>query len=121
MPDGVLGIDGGGSKTLALLAAADGRVLGRGEAGPSNYQVIGLDAALAALEAAVAAALANAGCGPRDRLQPAWGWPASTGPTDRERLAAWAAVQLPGAPVAQLSTTRNWCLRPARPTAGAWR
>lgn len=95
----VLGIDGGGSKTLALVAAADGRVLGRGEAGPSNYQVIGLDAALAALEAAVAAALADAGCGPRDLIAACVGLAGVDRPADRERLAAWAAVHLPGVPV----------------------
>ncbi len=95
----VLGIDGGGSKTLALVAAADGRVLGRGEAGPSNYQVIGLEAAQSALEAAVAAALADARCEPRDLVAACVGLAGVDRPADRERLAAWAAVHLPGVPV----------------------
>lgn len=95
----VLGIDGGGSKTLALVAGPDGQVLGRGEAGPSNYQGVGLPAALAALEAAVAAALADSG---RDRCDLAAACVGLAGvdrPDDRARLAAWAARHLPGVPV----------------------
>lgn len=55
--DLVLGIDGGGTRTVALLAARRGRddwqVLGRGESGPSNRQTVGTVAALAALDAAI--------------------------------------------------------------------
>lgn len=57
----VLGIDGGGTHTLALLAeAATGAVRGRGTAGPSNIQAVGVKAALRELDAAVAAAFAAA-------------------------------------------------------------
>ena len=46
-PDLVLGIDGGATHTVALLAdAASGAVRGRGEAGPSNIQAVGVEAAL---------------------------------------------------------------------------
>ena len=41
----VLGIDGGGTKTVCLLIDSAGEVVGRGEAGPSNYQTVGLDMA----------------------------------------------------------------------------
>ena len=41
----VLGIDGGGTKTVCVLIDSAGEVCGRGEAGPSNYQTVGLDAA----------------------------------------------------------------------------
>lgn len=41
----VLGIDGGGTKTICVLINSAGEVCGRGEAGPSNYQTVGLDAA----------------------------------------------------------------------------
>ncbi|MGC9505383.1 N-acetylglucosamine kinase [Baaleninema sp.] len=41
----VLGIDGGGTKTVCLLSDTTGRVLGRGEAGASNYQSVGGEAA----------------------------------------------------------------------------
>jgi N-acetylmuramic acid 6-phosphate etherase len=66
-PDLVIGIDGGGSHTLALLAdAASGRVLGRGTAGPSNIQAVGAEAGVRELRAAVDAAFAAAGL-PRSR------------------------------------------------------
>jgi N-acetylmuramic acid 6-phosphate etherase len=57
--DLVIGVDGGGSSTVALLAS-DGDVLGRGEAGPSNLQSVGVTRALQAIEDAVAAAFAAA-------------------------------------------------------------
>ncbi|MEH1821958.1 MAG: BadF/BadG/BcrA/BcrD ATPase family protein, partial [Nostoc sp.] len=40
----VLGIDGGGSKTVCVLMDNSRQLLGRGEAGPSNYQSIGIEA-----------------------------------------------------------------------------
>jgi N-acetylmuramic acid 6-phosphate etherase len=55
-----LGIDGGGTHTVALLAS-DGTTLGRGEARASNVNAVGLPAALRALDEAVAAAFDAAG------------------------------------------------------------
>jgi N-acetylglucosamine kinase-like BadF-type ATPase len=57
----VLGIDGGGSSTRAVLAREDGTVLGRGAAGPSNIQSVGVEAAASALGAAVVMAWERAG------------------------------------------------------------
>ncbi len=60
----VLGIDGGGSHTVALLATATSgqwTILGRGTAGPSNRQAVGQERALAALDEAINAAFAAAG------------------------------------------------------------
>ena len=58
----VIGIDGGASNTVALLAeAASGRVLGRGSGGPSNIQAVGEEAALRELNHAVSAAFKAAG------------------------------------------------------------
>ena len=37
----VLGIDAGGTKTIALLADAEGRIIGEGRAGPANLQTEG--------------------------------------------------------------------------------
>lgn len=53
----VLGIDGGGSKTVCILMQDTGEVLGRGEAGSSNYQNIGIQATLQSIESAIFAAL----------------------------------------------------------------
>jgi len=49
----VLGIDGGGSKTVCVLMSADGKILGHGQAGPSNYQTIGIEAAKIAIISAI--------------------------------------------------------------------
>jgi len=56
----VLGVDGGASKTLCLVADVDGRVLGFGRAGGSNHQICGLDPALAQIVHCVRKALAQA-------------------------------------------------------------
>jgi N-acetylmuramic acid 6-phosphate etherase len=56
-----LGVDGGGTHTVALLASADGAIGGRGEAGPSNLQAVGQEQALRALDEAVGAAFRSAG------------------------------------------------------------
>jgi N-acetylglucosamine kinase-like BadF-type ATPase len=55
----VLGVDGGGTKTLALLADLDGQVIARGVSGPSNYNAVGFEAACQALENAIDAARSN--------------------------------------------------------------
>jgi len=57
----VLGIDGGGTKTIALAADLRGNVLGKGTSGAANYQTVGLDTAIAVLKEASEAAIADAG------------------------------------------------------------
>ena len=57
----ILGIDGGGTKTVALAADLRGNILGRGAAGASNYHSAGLDGALAALKEASENAVSAAG------------------------------------------------------------
>lgn len=49
----VLGIDGGGSKTTCILMNRSGQVIGRGEAGASNYQSIGVEAAKKSIATAI--------------------------------------------------------------------
>jgi hypothetical protein len=63
---GVLGVDGGGSKTHALVADERGEVLGFASSGRSNWEDTGLEAAGAALAEAVP-------CWSR------WGWPGPGG------------------------------------------
>lgn len=61
----VIGVDGGGTKTAAWLAAvdADGRVqiLGRGTGGASNPRAVGFDVALAHVQEAIEEAYGAAG------------------------------------------------------------
>jgi N-acetylglucosamine kinase len=49
----VLGIDGGGSKTVCVLINDKRQILGRGEAGTSNYQSVGIEAAKYSIESAI--------------------------------------------------------------------
>jgi len=57
----VAGVDGGASKTVALVGTESGDILGRGESGSSNYHNIGSVAASEAIENAVNAAKEHAG------------------------------------------------------------
>ncbi|WP_413171521.1 N-acetylglucosamine kinase [Anabaena azotica] len=49
----ILGIDGGGSKTICIIMDDAGKILGRGEAGASNYQSIGIEAAQKQIQSAI--------------------------------------------------------------------
>ena len=57
----VLGVDGGGTKTRAVVVGARGRVLGEGEAGPSNPLRVGVSEAANAIREAAERACAEAG------------------------------------------------------------
>lgn len=59
----VIGIDGGATKTVALIGTENGKILGRGESGPSNYHNVGATAASAAIKLAVKRARQHAGIG----------------------------------------------------------
>lgn len=56
----VFGIDGGGTKTICLLIDENKIVLGRGEAGPSNYQTLGIEAAKQSIQLAIEQAVLSA-------------------------------------------------------------
>jgi len=55
--DLVVGVDGGGSKTLAVVVDCDGNERGRSTAGSSNFTAIGADQAAAAISQAVTEAV----------------------------------------------------------------
>jgi len=96
----LVGIDGGGSKTVALLSDLDGRVLGRGVAGPSNYQVVGIQVAGEALNQAIRAAFAEAKI---EQCLPGalcLGLAGVDRPDDYALIRAWADEHLPGTPTA---------------------
>jgi len=56
----VLGVDGGSSKTVALLADEDGIILGKGSSGPSNFYTAGRQVSQQAIADAVRAAFIQA-------------------------------------------------------------
>lgn len=96
----LIGVDGGGSKTLALVATLEGQVVGRGMAGPSNYHAVGLEAATTALETAIHSALEAAGqeaCAPTGAL--CLGLAGMGRSEDRAAFEGWAQERFPNTPV----------------------
>lgn len=89
----VLGIDGGGTKTVAWLAAANCSEVsarGLGEAGPGNPQSVGWTAALANIDRAISLAFQSAGI-PRRRVAAICLALAGAGrPSDQERVKNWS-------------------------------
>src|SRR5919197_1833339 len=63
----VLGVEGGGSHTHAVVADLDGRLLGTGASrDASNWEDVGIEAAAAAIKSCVRAALSSAAVAPGD-------------------------------------------------------
>lgn len=90
----VLGVDAGNSKTVALVAALDGQVVGAGRSGCGDIsnRAVGVEAALANVAAAAGAALAAAGLARDGLAATAFGMAGADWPEDvaflAERLAA---------------------------------
>jgi len=78
-----LGFDVGSSKTHALIADETGRCRGFGAAGAGNYQTVGYDGLARTLQAAFAAAAAEAGTGPADIAGAGFGVAGYDWPSDR--------------------------------------
>ncbi|HEU0001546.1 MAG TPA: BadF/BadG/BcrA/BcrD ATPase family protein, partial [Ktedonobacteraceae bacterium] len=57
-----VGIDGGGTKTLAVVVDAQGNERGRGMAGSANYTGVGVELAVQHMYSAVEEAARQAGC-----------------------------------------------------------
>ncbi|QJW94059.1 N-acetylmuramic acid 6-phosphate etherase [Frigoriglobus tundricola] len=94
--DVVLGIDGGGTRTIALLATrgprtGDWTLLGRGESGPSNRQAVGTPAALGALDEAINGAFCAAGRVRASVRAACLGLAGAGRPGDQEVVREWAA------------------------------
>jgi N-acetylglucosamine kinase-like BadF-type ATPase len=91
----ILGVDGGGTKTVAWLAPLDDDsntvVLGRGQAGPGNPRAAGFETAQANITTAIANAFADAKI-PQSTIAAVCLGLAGVGrPADRAAMAAWAA------------------------------
>ncbi len=120
----LLGIDGGGTRTLALLARAEassdptGRwsVLGRGEAGPSNVKAVGVKG-LQALDEAVRRAFAAAAL-PRQTVRAAClGLAGADRVEDQKLIHDWARrVYL----AAQVEVTSDAAILLAAGTPAGW-
>jgi N-acetylglucosamine kinase-like BadF-type ATPase len=87
----VLGVDGGGSKTHALVADEHGQTLGFASSGRSNWEDTGLQSAKIALEVAITGALGDAGVRPGELAGSVFGLAGLDWDGDRPMLAALVA------------------------------
>jgi N-acetylglucosamine kinase-like BadF-type ATPase len=93
----VLGVDGGGTKTHAVVADGSGAVLGTSVLGPSNWEEVGLARAADVLERSVRMALAEARVLPRELSASVFGLAGVDWETDEFRLGnVLAPLQLGG-------------------------
>lgn len=95
----VVGVDGGASKTAAIIMDQTGHILGRGQSGSSNYHNVGLDNAGRNLQAAMNAAAERAGMELTQAAAVTWALAGVGRPADRILFADLAAEMLPGIPV----------------------
>jgi N-acetylmuramic acid 6-phosphate etherase len=94
MSDIVIGVDGGGTKTVAWIAPLEDAdntvVLGRGKAGPGNPRSVGFETAQSNIAAAIEAAFDDAAL-PRVPAAAAWFGLAGAGrEVEQGRISAWA-------------------------------
>lgn len=85
----LLGIDGGGTSTVAWLADAEGNVRGCGRSGPSNSKSVGIEAARIALTEAIQAAFRDADIAPHPVDVACLGLAGFDRPNDRRLLRQW--------------------------------
>jgi N-acetylglucosamine kinase-like BadF-type ATPase len=102
----MIGVDGGGTKTLALLADMDGHVLARGVSGPSNYNAVGFEVACEALTNAINSArkdnpgeiaalcLGLAGAGRQEDINPFYNWATENFPNTAVKVVNDAEILL---------------------------
>ena len=81
-----LGVDGGATKTLAVVGDESGCVLGVGLGGPTNYQITGLEKAMENLAGAVGAALSMAGLSVKSVSHAVFGLAGADFPIDFENF-----------------------------------
>jgi N-acetylglucosamine kinase-like BadF-type ATPase len=90
----VIGVDGGGTHTRVCVAAMDGRILARHEAGSSAISVNGMPRAQHILEDAIAQAKLAAGLNDQDELRAiCFGLSGVDRADEREPMMRWAASQ----------------------------
>jgi N-acetylglucosamine kinase-like BadF-type ATPase len=89
----VLGLDGGGSRTLCVILDEDGREISRGQGGPSNHQSVGVEAAKQAIHDAVTTTLDAIG---NPVLEAAcWGMAGFDRPEDEDIIKEMAQALMP--------------------------
>lgn len=95
----VLGFDGGGTKSIAVVAREDGTVVGIGRSGTSNFQCVGVTEAGRQVDLAIKAALAGAGITPEQISHAAYGVAGADRDADFDTVANYV---LPANPAGEL-------------------
>jgi N-acetylglucosamine kinase-like BadF-type ATPase len=91
-----LGVDGGTTRTKAVICDEDGHVLGSGEGAASNYQIVGLDAAMTGVTDAVRTAMTSAELSISQLTHAVFGLSGMDLPINREELEAGLTRTFPG-------------------------
>lgn len=88
----ILGIDGGGTSTVAWIARRDDPrdVIGRGVGGPSNPQAVGIETAIENLEAAIDTAIHDASLSPTKFAAACLGMAGIDREVDRKQIERWS-------------------------------
>jgi N-acetylglucosamine kinase-like BadF-type ATPase len=91
----ILGVDGGGSKTAALIARSDDKgvidIIGRGFGGPSNLQLAGKERSLTSLNQAIGDAMQEAGINGQKLDCAVLALAGSTSPDVQGDISKWAS------------------------------
>lgn len=82
----VIGMDGGGTKTAAELCDGSGNLLAAATGGPSNFQVIGVEAAARTIMDLVETCCHSVGCAPEGLDSVVAGLTGAGRPGDQERM-----------------------------------
>ncbi|HVF45467.1 MAG TPA: BadF/BadG/BcrA/BcrD ATPase family protein, partial [Pyrinomonadaceae bacterium] len=93
-PPYVLGVDGGGTKTRAVVADSRGEIIGHGRAGPSNPLRVGVSDSTAAVREAVERACLDAGVRRQDLSAAEIGLAGVKRDDIRERMRAALSAEL---------------------------
>lgn len=94
----VIGVDGGASKTAAVVMDERGQVLGRGRSDSSNYHLVGPDGVKVALLSAMHDAAAEAGIDLNQIAAATWGLAGAGRPAEAQRLEDLRSKLLPDIP-----------------------
>jgi N-acetylglucosamine kinase-like BadF-type ATPase len=111
----MIGVDGGGTKTLALLADMEGHVIARGVSGPSNYNAVGFELACKALESAINMARKDH---PGEISAICFGLAGVGRADDIEKFHVWAVERFPGTAI-KVANDAEILLAAGSPTGAA--
>jgi N-acetylglucosamine kinase-like BadF-type ATPase len=82
----VIGIDGGGTKTAAMIADLKGNILAQHIAGPSNFQVMGVEKAARVILSLIKECCNSVGCFPKNIRATTVGLAGAGRPDDKKRM-----------------------------------